>query len=85
LPNLSEWHVRNRGIRYIVKPNLVHLDIATWSLFLLAPVVPLTDGEAQAVRYHDGQYIEENRSVAHSETRLIQYADNWSRCVLEKQ
>ena len=41
---------------------------------------------AQAIRYHDGQYIDENRSVAHRETeltRLLQYADNWSGGVLE--
>lgn len=86
LPNPSEWHVRNRGVRYIINPDLVHMDIATRSLFLIAPHVPLTDEEAQAVRYHDGQYIEENHSVAHRETRLtrlLQYADNWSGCVLE--
>jgi hypothetical protein len=38
------------------------------------------------VRYHDGQYIEENRGVAHREarlTRLLQYADNWAGCVTE--
>ena len=42
--------------------------------------------EAQAIRYHDGQYIDENRSVAHRETkltRLLQYADNWSGGILE--
>ncbi len=79
LPNPSEWHVRNRGIRYIVNQDIVHMDIATRSLFLLAQHVPLTDDEAQAVRYHDGQYIVENHSVAHHETRLtrlLQYADN---------
>ena len=86
LPNPSEWHVRNRGVNYVVNQDLVHMDIATRSLFLLAQHIPLTDEEAQAIRYHDGQYIDENRSVAHREcrlTRLVQYADNWSGGVLE--
>jgi len=86
LPNPSEWHVRNRGVNYVVNEEIVHMDIATRSLLLIGPYVPLTDEEAQAIRYHDGQYIDENRSVAHREarlTRLLQYADNWSGGVLE--
>ena len=88
LPNPSEWHVKNRGIKYTVNEHLVHLDIATRSLFLVAQHLPLSDAEAQAIRYHDGQYIEENHSVAHRETpltRLLQYADNWSGGVLEER
>lgn len=86
VPNPSEWHVNNRGIQYAVNTDLVHLDVATRSLFLVARHIPLTDIEAQAIRYHDGQYIDENQSVAHRETpltRLLQYADNWSGGVLE--
>ena len=86
LPNPSEWHVRNRGIRYIVNGDIVHMDIATRSLFLIAQHLPLSDNEAQAVRYHDGQYIVENQSVAHKETRLtrlLQCADNWAGGVIE--
>ncbi len=86
LPNPSEWHVRNRGIRYIVNEDIVHMDIATRSLFLIAQHLPLSDNEAQAVRYHDGQYIVENQSVAHKETRLtrlLQCADNWAGGVIE--
>ena len=86
LPNPSEWHVRNRGIRYVVNEDIVHMDIATRSLFLIAQHLPLSDDEAQAVRYHDGQYIVENQSVAHKETRLtrlLQCADNWAGGVIE--
>jgi hypothetical protein len=86
LPNPSEWHVRNRGIRYIVNQDIVHMDIATRSLYILAQHVPLSDEEAQAIRYHDGQYIVENQSVAHQETRLtrlLQHADNWAGGVIE--
>ena len=86
LANPDQWQVRNRGVHYIVNRGLTHLDIPTRSLFLLAGRVPLTDEEAQAIRYHDGQYVDENRSVAHREvtlTRLLQYADNWAGGVLE--
>lgn len=86
LPNPSEWHVKNRGQAYIVNPDVTHMDIATRSLYLVACHLKLTDCEAQAIRYHDGQYIDENQSVAHREvklTRLVQYADNWSGGVLE--
>jgi hypothetical protein len=81
LSNPDTWQARHRGIHYVVNRELVHLDVATRSLFLVAQHVPLTDEEAQAIRFHDGQYIEENRSVAHRETRLtrlLQYADNWA-------
>jgi hypothetical protein len=87
LPNPSQWHVRNRGINYIVNKDLVHLDVPTRSIFLLAQHVALSDEEAQAIRYHDGQHVPENQSVAHREcklTLLLQYADNWSGEVLEK-
>ena len=50
--------------------------------------IPLTEEEAQAIVYHDGQYVEDNRSVAtHEEklTLLLQYADNWSGFVVEEE
>lgn len=72
---------------YIINTELVQMDHATRSLFLLASHVPLTDEEAQAIRYHDGQYVEENRVVAGSETRLarlLHFADCWAGWVLER-
>jgi len=86
LENIDSWQKKNRGIHYIVNNNLTHLDIATRGLYLLASHITLSDEEAQAIRYHDGQYILENKSVAHKETkltRLLQYADNWSGGVIE--
>ena len=86
LDNQDRWQKQHRGIHYTVNNELVHLDIATRSLYLLASRISLTDEEAQAIRYHDGQYICENKSVAHREaklTRLLQYADNWAGGVLE--
>ena len=88
LPNPSRWHVENRGIAYIVNQDLVHLDVPTRSLFLVAQHISLSDEEAQAIRYHDGQHVPENQSVAHRESKLtllLQYADNWSGEVVESR
>jgi putative nucleotidyltransferase with HDIG domain len=87
IDNPSEWHKKNRGIFYNVNSDIVHMDIASRSLFIVSKFIDLTEEEAQAIRYHDGQYIDENKSVAHKETkltRLLQYADNWAGGVLEK-
>jgi len=57
------------------------------SLYLITPRFPLTEEEVQAIAYHDGQYVEDNRSVAtHEEklTLLLQYADSWSCFVVEE-
>ena len=86
LPNTNLWLKEKRGIHYVVNQELTHMDQATRSLYLVASYIPLSDDEAQAIRYHDGQYVEENRSVANKEskiTRLLQYADNWSGMVIE--
>lgn len=86
IKNKDEWQAKKRGINYVVNDDCVQMDIATRSLFLVSKHVDLMPEEAQAIRFHDGQYIEENRSVAHRETPLtllLQYADNWSAAVLE--
>ena len=86
IKNPNEWSVKNNGIKYTVNPDCMHMDTASRSLYLISGYVKLTPEEAQAIRYHDGQYIDENKSVAHKEaplTRLLQYADNWSGGVIE--
>ena len=73
---------------YFWNKNLVYLSVPVRSLYLVAPRFPLTEEEAQAIVYHDGQYVEDNRSVAtHEEklTLLLQYADSWSGFVVEKE
>ena len=72
---------------YYWNKDLVYLNVPIRSLYLIAPRFPLTEEEAQAIVYHDGQYVEDNRSVAMRETPLtllLQYADTWSSMVLEK-
>ena len=47
----------------------------------------MAEEEAQAIVYHDGQYVDDNRSVAKNEqplTLLLQYADNWCGFVIEE-
>lgn len=54
----------------------------------MASRFPLTEEEVQAIVYHDGQYVEDNRSVAAREeklTLLLQYADNWSGFIVERE
>jgi len=78
----------NRVRKYIVNPKVVTMGLAVRSLFLVSQFIRLTAEEAQAIVYHDGQYIPENKIIAHREeplTRLLAFADNWAGCVLEKK
>jgi len=66
--------------------DMVYLSVPVRSLYLAGARFPLTEQEAQAIVYHDGQYVDDNRSVATREeplTLLLQYADNWSGFVIE--
>ena len=72
---------------YRFNKNLTYLSVPVRSLYLASKHIDLTEQEVQAIVYHDGQYVEDNRSVAtHEEplTLLLQYADSWSGFVLEK-
>lgn len=73
---------------YRFNTDLIYMSVPVRSLYLVASRFPLTEEETQAIVYHDGQYVEDNRSVAtHEEklTLLLQYADNWSGFVVEKE
>ena len=72
---------------YSFNDKLLYMSVPLRSLYLSLPYIDLTEEETQAIMYHDGQYIEDNRSVATKEcplTLLLHYADNWSAFVLEK-
>ncbi len=87
LPNDNEWMVKNRGIRYKINPDVVPMGLAVRSVYLIAQHIPLSDGEAQAITYHDGQYVEENKVVAHKEeplTLLLHWADYWTAHIYEE-
>ena len=73
---------------YRFNKDLLYLSVPVRSLYLATSRFPLTEEEVQAIVYHDGQYVEDNRSVAAKEeklTLLLQYADNWSGFVVEKE
>ena len=73
---------------YSFNNDLTYLSVPVRSLYLALPYIDLSEEEAQAIVYHDGQYVEDNRSVAKNErplTLLLQYADNWCGFVVEDQ
>jgi hypothetical protein len=87
LPNDNEWMVKNREIRYKVNPDVVAMGLAVRSLYLVTQYIVLTDAEAQAIAYHDGQYIDENKIIAHKEeplTLLVHWADYWTAHIYEE-
>lgn len=73
---------------YKTNPDLVYMGLAQRSLFLISQHLKLTDEEAQAILYHDGQYISANKEVAHREcqlTLLLTFADTWHCAVNEEE
>jgi len=87
LPNDNGWMVKNRGVRYKINPDVVAMGLAVRSLYLVTQYIPLTDAEAQAIAYHDGQYIDDNKIVAHKEeplTLLLHWADYWTAHIYEE-
>jgi len=74
------------GNRFVYNTDQVEMQVAQRSLYLVTKYIPLSDEEAQAILYHDGQYILENRCIAHKEcplTLLLTFADTWTAAVLE--
>lgn len=73
---------------YRFNRDLTYLSVPIRSIYLALPYISLTEEEVQAIVYHDGQYVDDNRSVAAKEaklTLLLQYADNWSGFIIEKE
>jgi hypothetical protein len=76
-----------KGDKFIYNKDQVEMQIANRSLYLVSKYMPLSDEEAQAILYHDGQYIAENRFIAHKEcplTLLLTFADTWTAAVIEE-
>ena len=73
---------------YYYNPETVPMGLAVRSLYLVSKYIDLSDEEAQAVCYHDGQYIQENKIIAHKEsplTLLLHYADYWTARIYEDE
>lgn len=76
------------SVPYRMNDKLIYLSVPLRSLYLALPLISLTESEVQAIMYHDGQYVDDNKSVATKETPLLlllQYADTWSTFVTEKR
>jgi len=66
---------------YAYNENQVEMSVAARSLYIVSKFISLTDEEAQAILYHDGQYIVENKPIAHREcplTLIVTFADTWA-------
>ena len=82
----QKWAGYPASVPYKFNNDLIYLSVPIRSLYLILPKLPLTEEEVQAIAYHDGQYIDDNRSVATKEeklTLLLQYADSWNGFVTE--
>lgn len=72
---------------YRFNTDLTYLSVPVRSIYLVLKYLPLSEEEVQAIVYHDGQYVKDNRSVATKEeklTLLLQYADTWSGFIIEE-
>ena len=73
---------------YSYNTDLTYLSVPIRSLYHALPFLTLSEEETQAIAYHDGQYVDDNRSAAKNEqplTLLLQYADNWCGFVVEER
>ena len=87
LKNDNRWEIEKRNMTYKINPDEVYMGLAARSLYLIAKYIPLSDSEAQAILYHDGQYVESNREAAHHEmplTLLAHFADLWTAHIFEE-
>lgn len=85
--NANDWEIRNRNMTYKTNPQLPYLSLAARSLYLISQYMTLSDAEAQAILYHDGQYIDDNICIRHKEeplTLLAHWADYWTAHIYEE-
>ena len=48
---------------YRFNNEMIYLSVPIRSLYLITSRFPLTEEEVQAIAYHDGQYVEDNRNM----------------------
>ena len=91
LPNDNKWEIDNRGKTYKINPDIITMNIAVRSLFLIGKHISLTEMEAQAIVAHDGIYPVRggvnNLDYHHNECRLqmiMHFADKWTAAVNEE-
>lgn len=91
LKNENKWEIENRGITYKINPEIVTMNLAVRSLYLIGDRISLTEEEAQAIVAHDGIYPVNggvnNLDYHHKECRLqmlVHFADKWTAAVEEE-
>jgi hypothetical protein len=91
LPNDNRWEVERRGMTYKINPEIITMNLAVRSLFLVSQAIPLTESEAQAIVAHDGIYPVTggvtNLEYHQKECRLqmiLHFADKWTAAVEEE-
>jgi len=75
------------SVPYHFNNELVYMSVPLRSIYFILPYMRLSEEETQAIMYHDGQYVDDNASVATHEvplTLMLQYADSWCSFVIEK-
>jgi hypothetical protein len=88
MPDNPQYLKSDGKYPFAFNKELVYLSVPIRSIYLTLPYIELSEEEVQAIVYHDGQYVDDNTSVARREeplTLLLQYADTWSGFVLEKK
>jgi hypothetical protein len=77
----SEWHRDNIGRMYkFDNPNYL-LSHAEMSIYRLNKLIDMDMTRYQAIRFHDGQYVDANAAAKHKEkplTLLLHQADYWA-------
>lgn len=91
LVNDNQWEVAQRGITYRINPEIITMNLAVRSLYLVSQHIPLSEDEAQAIVAHDGIYPINggvvNLDYHHKECRLqmiLHFADKWTAAVEEE-
>jgi hypothetical protein len=91
LPNDNKWEVEKRGIAYKVNPEIITMNLAVRSLYLVSQHISLSECEAQAIVAHDGIYPIKggvtNLEYHQNECRLqmiLHFADQWTAAVEEE-
>lgn len=75
------------SVPYRFNNELIYMSVPLRSIYFILPYMKLSEEETQAIMYHDGQYVDDNASVATHEvplTLMLQYADSWCSFVIEK-
>ena len=76
----SDWHRKKLQQYYDINSKALTLNHAVMSTMYLASITTLSVKQLQCIQYHDGQYIQDNKSVQHkdcAELCILSQVDYW--------